>query len=220
MTLAWEWIQAKTDRWTPGRGKAIDAIILHSTATTMQGTISTFSGGPRIVSAHLIIDVDRVVQMVDFADTAWHAGDWPWNQRSIGIEHVDNALSWEPRPEKLYVNAVEAAREVRRLRPGITQMPDHRDIVATACPAALDTGRIVTGVMLEMAFDPRANPADLAFLDQRIRDILMNEPQLTGYALRRALVQYGVKPAAAAKIAKRPRLASRREVLKGHGRGK
>jgi hypothetical protein len=66
---------------------------------------------------------------------------------------------------------------------------------------------------------------DLAFLDQRIRAIIMNEPQLTGYALRRALIQYGVSPKGASRIthvakATTRKRTSRASVLKGHGRGK
>lgn len=216
--MNYEWIPAGGDRYSEGRGAVVDTLLLHSTATTMAGAIATFRTGSRYVSAHLIIDVDRVVQMVDFADTAWHAGSWPWNQRSIGIEHVDNGDSWGVRPEALYVNAVEVARWVRSAWP-ITQFVEHRSVVATACPAALDTGRIIDGVLMEMAFDPRANPKDLAFLDQRVRDLILNEPQLVGFALRRALAQYGLKPQAAAQIA-RGRLPSRAAVLKGHGRGK
>jgi hypothetical protein len=221
--IEWEWVPAATDRYTPGRGLHVDTIILHSTATTMAGAIGTFTGGSRMVSAHVIVDVDRIVQMVDYTDTAWHCGSWPWNQRSVGLEFVDNGRSWDPRPEKLYENAIMVASSIRD-EFTIIHMPDHRDIVATACPAGLDTDRIIAGVMLEMAFDPRANPADLAFLDQRIRAIIMNEPQLTGFALRRALIQYGVKPKSALEIARSkkapPKRASRAEVLKGHGRGK
>jgi hypothetical protein len=220
--VTFEWIPAASDRFTPGRPAAPDTAVLHSTATTLAGAIATFQGGSRKVSAHLVIDVDRSVQMVDFADTAWHAGNWPWNQRSVGVEHVDNGDSWGPRPEALYVRSVEAGRLLRKDY-GITRFPRHEVIVATACPAGLDTGRIIQGVMLDMAFDPRANPQDLAFLDNRIREIIMNEPALTGYALRRALQQYGVAPAHAKKIADSvgtKKKAPRRDVLKGHGRGR
>lgn len=161
--------------------------------------------------------------MVDFNDTAWHAGNWAWNQRSLGFEHVDNGQSYAPRPEGLYVRAVQAGQDARAR--GITQFKRHESIVATACPAGLDTARIISGVMMDMAFDPRANPKDLAFLDARVRELIMNEPALVGYALRKALLQYGVTPKGAEKITaavgkKRVKQATRRDVMKGHGRGR
>jgi hypothetical protein len=69
---------------------SIQYIVIHAMYGNVNGTISHFQDPIQDVSAHYLIGRDgRVVQMVNESDIAWHAGDWDYNVRSVGIEHED-----------------------------------------------------------------------------------------------------------------------------------
>lgn len=86
-----EWFPTPQDnKWTPGReGNPVTMIAIHDTEGGWDASVSTlqYDGGK---SVHYIIDADgaRFGQFVHEEDTAWHAGNWHYNQRMIGIEHV------------------------------------------------------------------------------------------------------------------------------------
>lgn len=139
---------AATDRYTAGRTVPIDRIIIHTSTTTYDKTIAVFQGGPRLVSAHYVVDknVDRIAKVVDEADTAWHAGYWPMNQRSIGIEHVDDGDFNGPRPDGLYARSAALVRDVcLRYHIPIDEQHilPHNRVAATTCPDALDVNHII-----------------------------------------------------------------------------
>lgn len=95
--------------WAPaGRANPyIDAIVIHYTASmSLEGTVDWFKRPESGVSAHYVVGRDgRVVQMVEEAMSAWHAGRsamFPFekppretgcNDFSIGIELVGDADS-------------------------------------------------------------------------------------------------------------------------------
>ncbi|MFB0614991.1 N-acetylmuramoyl-L-alanine amidase [Streptomyces sp. AGS-58] len=68
---------------------AIDRVIIHVTQETYNDTLAIFNDPLRQVSAHYLVrSADgHVAQCVREADVAWHAGNWTYNTRSIGIEH-------------------------------------------------------------------------------------------------------------------------------------
>ena len=67
----------------------IDHIVIHTTeGTSAQGAIDWWEGGHGQVSAHYIIEDDKIYQTVADKDIAYHAGNWNYNLHSIGIEHV------------------------------------------------------------------------------------------------------------------------------------
>lgn len=85
--------------WSPssnfdaGRGGVtIDRIILHTTEGGYLGSLHWLQGQPASSntdsSAHYIVDANggQLAQLVHEADTAWAAGVYSWNQRSINIE--------------------------------------------------------------------------------------------------------------------------------------
>lgn len=82
-------IQAHATNYTKGRTKTIDRIVVHYTAgdgDTAEGNGRYFAGANRKASAHYFVDENSVVQSVSDSDTAWHAGNWAMNCRSIGVE--------------------------------------------------------------------------------------------------------------------------------------
>ncbi|MFD8388842.1 N-acetylmuramoyl-L-alanine amidase [Streptomyces sp. NPDC059680] len=87
-----EWQPASTSNYTasdrPG-SYAIDRVIIHVTQETYANTLAIFANPEKKVSAHYLVrSADgHVAQCVHEADVAWHAGDWDYNTRSIGIEH-------------------------------------------------------------------------------------------------------------------------------------
>lgn len=67
----------KSPNFSAGRkGKSVTAIVIHYTGSlSLEGTLDWFQRLESKVSAHYVIGRDgRVVQMVQEADTAWHAG--------------------------------------------------------------------------------------------------------------------------------------------------
>ena len=81
-------VQLPSPNFTPGRGgNSIDRIVLHWMDGTMANADARFADPSQQVSAHYGIEDDNIHQYVQEQDTAWHAGDFAMNQRSIGIEH-------------------------------------------------------------------------------------------------------------------------------------
>lgn len=226
------WLPAKADRFTKGRGAIVDTIVYHTTTTTFDAAIATFQGGSRLVSAHYVIDrdVDRIGACVREDDTAWHAGNWPVNQRSIGIEGVDNGDWWGPRPDAFYDREIDLSLAIMG-RYLITRWLRHNECSATACPDGLDTGRIIAAV-------GGPEVPTQAEWDQHIKDeaatfdaikALLNPIAAWVYdAPNRQLSTKGradfkkalrILDEAAARTPKRAKRATRAQVLAGHGRG-
>lgn len=78
-------------------------------------------------SAHYVVSAGRVTCLVDPLDTAWHAGVWPVNYQTIGIEC---------RPEMTPEDFQTVAEVIAYLRGRFGNLPlsGHRDHTATACP--------------------------------------------------------------------------------------
>ena len=74
--------------------KQIDLIVIHIAEGSYSGTISWFKDRHSNVSAHYVVGPKgNVAQCVRNEDIAWHAGNWEYNRRSIGIEHSGYASS-------------------------------------------------------------------------------------------------------------------------------
>mgnify|MGYP003335514792 CR=1 FL=1 len=67
----------------------IDMIVIHTVEGSYSGCYSWFANCSAEASAHYVVQssTGNVTQMVDEEDVAWHAGNWDYNERSIGIEH-------------------------------------------------------------------------------------------------------------------------------------
>ncbi|WP_324784987.1 N-acetylmuramoyl-L-alanine amidase [Streptomyces sp. H51] len=87
-----EWQPASTSNYTVSNRPAdhpLDYVVIHVTQTTYADALAIFQNPDKKVSAHYVVrSADgQVAQCVREADIAWHAGNWDYNTRSIGIEH-------------------------------------------------------------------------------------------------------------------------------------
>ncbi|MFC8660853.1 N-acetylmuramoyl-L-alanine amidase [Streptomyces sp. NPDC057199] len=87
-----EWSPASTSNYTVAdrpTSHPVDFVIIHVTQATYANTLAIFQNPTKKVSAHYVVrSADgHVAQMVRERDIAWHAGNWDYNTRSIGIEH-------------------------------------------------------------------------------------------------------------------------------------
>lgn len=99
--LSSQFVAASSANYTnSSRGAAdIDMVVIHTVQGSYSGCISWFQNSSAAGSAHYVMRSSdgQITQMVDEEDTAWHAGDWSTNQRSVGIEHegyVDAPETW------------------------------------------------------------------------------------------------------------------------------
>lgn len=235
---------ASTRNYSLGREAVIDQAVLHTMVGTIASARTTFQSGslrqPRSAHYGIAIDGSHVESYVPVLDTAWHAGNWEVNCRAIGYEHEDLGFYDDPRPMEMYAtSAALLARDSQRFNIPLVRISDpsqpgvmpHRVAVATHCPGTLDVDLIIGMARGEAGvFNPRENPADLAFLDQRIREIVMGE-DIAAYALYVALGRYTgnlpktvraamerARRARPTKIVRRKRVPASK-VRAGHGRG-
>lgn len=95
-----------TDKCTLGRGGAsVQYIVIHDTEGGWNASVATLQNDPG-KSVQYIVDVDgKVGQFVSEDTTAYHAGNYYYNQRSVGIEHVGYAT--KPFPEAEYASSAK-----------------------------------------------------------------------------------------------------------------
>ncbi len=132
--------------------KPVDLIVLHSTAGTLQSAINLFSNAPapgKETSAHYIIDNQgKIHQGLEEFLVAFHCGDYAKNQRSIGIEHVDEGKDVKLHTDAQYEMSYKLVADICKfynIPCDSTHIVPHSSIVATACPNGLDVNRIIDG---------------------------------------------------------------------------
>ncbi|GAA2424863.1 N-acetylmuramoyl-L-alanine amidase [Streptomyces pulveraceus] len=86
------WNPASTSNYTASSRPSaypVQYVIIHVTQETYPNTIGIFQNPAKQVSAHYLVrSADGyVAQCVREKDIAWHAGNWDYNTRSVGIEH-------------------------------------------------------------------------------------------------------------------------------------
>jgi uncharacterized protein (TIGR03382 family) len=85
---------------TSRAGAAIQYIVIHDTEGGWDASVATLQNDPG-KSVQYIVNTDgKVGQFVDESVVAYHAGNYHYNQRSVGIEHVGYAT--KPYPEAQY----------------------------------------------------------------------------------------------------------------------
>ncbi|MFI0895554.1 N-acetylmuramoyl-L-alanine amidase [Streptomyces sp. NPDC020983] len=86
------WAPASTSNYTASNRPTsypIQMVVIHVTQETFADTISLFQDPSHAAAAHYVVrSADGAIdQCVREHDIAWHAGNWDYNTRSIGIEH-------------------------------------------------------------------------------------------------------------------------------------
>jgi hypothetical protein len=78
----------------PDTDLPIQFVVIHDIEGTAQTALASFRNPKSEVSIHYIVDSDGTVyQVLHENDIAYHAGNYWYNQRSIGIEHAGYAAS-------------------------------------------------------------------------------------------------------------------------------
>lgn len=130
-------------------GNSVGGIVLHTMVGSVASASARFHDPSSQVSAHYGVGLDgRLYQWVSEQDAAYHAGDYLWNLRSIGIEHEDGGQPMAPRSDALYATSAQLVKDLcgRYSIPldySYTRVVRHWQTAATACPDALDTDRII-----------------------------------------------------------------------------
>lgn len=128
----------------------IDRIVIHHNAGTNDEIarrtwyVSTGVG----TSAHYQVTPNRIWGCVGENRVAYHAGSYPMNQRSIGIEHLNStgAPSWLI-AEETYKNSAKLIADIckrRNIPCDSTHIIPHRSIVSTQCPGGIDLNKLIS----------------------------------------------------------------------------
>ncbi|WP_327351589.1 N-acetylmuramoyl-L-alanine amidase [Streptomyces sp. NBC_01304] len=94
------WVPASTSNYTASNrpiSYRIDRVIIHVTQETYADALAIFQNPAKQVSAHYVVRSNdgHVAQCVRNRNIGWHAGNWSYNTRSVGIEHE----GWVDQPE-------------------------------------------------------------------------------------------------------------------------
>jgi N-acetylmuramoyl-L-alanine amidase len=85
------WVPANPANYSYGNRPhdyPVQMIIIHDTESSYAAAIQDFQDPTRAGSAHYVVSFQGdITQMVYEHDIAWHAGNWDYNTRAIGIEH-------------------------------------------------------------------------------------------------------------------------------------
>jgi N-acetyl-anhydromuramyl-L-alanine amidase AmpD len=83
------WHAADPANFTEESSRTIDMVVIHKAEGSAESAWSTFQDPTAQRSAHYVVGSDgSVSQMVSDKNIAWHAGNWSYNVRSIGIENA------------------------------------------------------------------------------------------------------------------------------------
>ncbi len=134
----------RADKLTVGRGGAdVNYVVIHDTEGGWDGSVATLQNDPGKSVQYIIGQDGRVGQFMTEADTAYHAGNFYYNQRSVGIEHV--GYSTKPYPTKQYDVSGKLVRHLadkykvpkdRAHIIGHDQIPNGSRIASSSAPCA------------------------------------------------------------------------------------
>jgi len=135
--------------------KPVKYIIIHTTVGSAQSAINLFANTPQAgkeTSAHYGVRLDgKLIAWLEEYYTAYHCGNYSYNQQSIGIEHIDNWNGKPPEPlrtDALYETSAKLVADIctyYNLPINRTTILRHKEVPgsSTACPDNLDIDRIV-----------------------------------------------------------------------------
>lgn len=134
--------QYNAQNYTKGRfGQQITEIIIHHWGVegqTFEGVLNWFCNNAVCrSSAHYVVEAGRVACIVDCANTAWHASNWDFNLKTIGIECRPEATDGD------YETVGELIAAIWKTY-GKLPLRKHRDVpgAKTYCPGKWDLQRL------------------------------------------------------------------------------
>ena len=92
--------------------KPITHIVIHWIVGTLASADASFKNPSRIASAHYGVEDNTIYQWVDEKHTAYHCGNYAFNQKSIGIEH--SAAPDRPASEATYQSSGKLIAEIAK----------------------------------------------------------------------------------------------------------
>ena len=106
------WYGASSSNYTQAdrpSSNTIDKVIIHVTQGSWSGAINWFLDPNAQVSVHYTVRSSDgfIGQSVQEKDIAWHAGNWSYNQSSIGIEHEGYVSDPKWFTEAMYVSSAK-----------------------------------------------------------------------------------------------------------------
>ena len=126
----------------------IDRIIIHTMVGTWQSAAARFGQYGTQVSAHYGVKLDGgLIHWLEEYYTGYHAGNYPMNQRSIGIEHEDGGNYNGVRPDILYQTSGKLVADICKFYSipiDRSHILKHSEVIPTGCPDALDIDKIVS----------------------------------------------------------------------------
>lgn len=125
------------------RGNAADTFVIHWIDGYQKIADRRFADPSSQVSAHFSVEDGNVHQYVRLQDTAWHAGSFGMNLRSVGIEH--SAQPGRDASDATYEESAQLVVQVAKsLGKPVTafRFVRHGDIVPTQCCGTVDVQRI------------------------------------------------------------------------------
>jgi N-acetyl-anhydromuramyl-L-alanine amidase AmpD len=104
----------KCDTTRTAGNSVVNEIVIHDTEGGWDASVATLQNDSG-KSVHYIVDADgsRVGQFVPEDYTAWHAGNYYVNQRSVGIEHVGYAANASGYKTALYQKSAALVKSIR-----------------------------------------------------------------------------------------------------------
>lgn len=131
--------------FTAGRQEnKITGVIVHWMAGTLAGTDAVFQDTVRNTSAHWGVEDNNAHSYVAEVDTAYHAGNWDVNLKTIGIEH--SAQSGRNASDGTYESSAQliaAASKKWGFAINSSTIRPHNVIVSTQCPGTIDIPRLI-----------------------------------------------------------------------------
>lgn len=167
--------------YTEGRqGKKIDRIVCHWIVGTLSAADITFQNTTTNTSAHYGVGNNEIHQYVKEPSTAYHAGNWDMNLRSIGIEHQGGPNL--PISNETYETSAQLIADICKrggLTPSSTTIIPHRSVVATQCPGTLDVNRLINRAREIISTSPTP-PVPTPVLDLRSTNSEVNKQSYQG----------------------------------------
>ncbi|MEV1010652.1 peptidoglycan recognition family protein [Streptomyces sp. NPDC049881] len=122
-----EWVPAASSNYTVAnrpRTYPVEYVVIHVTQETFADTLGIFTDPAARVSAHYVVASGdgRVAQCVEEKNVAWHAGNWSYNTRSIGIEHE----GWVDQPRWFTTAMYEGSAQLTAFLCGYYGIPVNR----------------------------------------------------------------------------------------------